>query len=97
MKITTIKAVAATFVAATAVLSGLTSCKGRTMDNMEPTGDTVEVVIDNSAAEAMIKADSVILDQTYHPSNPPRPETQSGGEKNVHPYSSDNILHERIR
>lgn len=24
---------------------GITGCKGRTMNNMEPTGDTVEVVI----------------------------------------------------
>lgn len=97
MKITTIKAVAATFVAATAVLSGLTSCKGRTMDNMEPTGDTVEVVIDNSAEEAMIKADSVILDQTYHPSQPRRPETQSPKDLPDHHYPSDNNPYERIR
>ncbi len=39
------KATAATFVAAVAVLLGLGSCKGRTMENMEPTGETVEVVI----------------------------------------------------
>ena len=31
---------------AVALLSiALSSCKGRTMENMEPTGDTVEVVI----------------------------------------------------
>ena len=27
-------------------ISMATSCKGRTMENMEPTGDTVEVVIE---------------------------------------------------
>lgn len=47
MKINLNKATAATFVAAVAVLSGLTSCKGRTMDNMEPTGETIEVNIEN--------------------------------------------------
>lgn len=26
--------------------TGLTGCKGRTTDNVEPTGDTIEVVID---------------------------------------------------
>ncbi len=41
-------AVAATIV----VFSGLVSCKGRTMKNMEPTGDTVEVIIDRAADDA---------------------------------------------
>ena len=27
------------------VATGVTGCKGRTADNMEPTGDTIEVVI----------------------------------------------------
>lgn len=50
------RAVAATFVVATAMLLGMASCKGRTMENMEPTGDTVEVVIhptDSVAADTV--------------------------------------------
>lgn len=46
-------------VAAPVLISCLTSCKGRTMENMEPTGDTVEVVIeqpvdDTGATEAQL-------------------------------------------
>lgn len=36
---------AAAFTAVVLLLTGATSCKGRTMQNMEPTGDTVEVDI----------------------------------------------------
>lgn len=42
------KVTAATFVAAVAVLICMGSCKGRTNDNVEATGDTVEVVIDDN-------------------------------------------------
>jgi hypothetical protein len=38
-----------------------TACKGRTMENMEPTGDTVEVVIDTTAEAPMeLPVDSII-------------------------------------
>lgn len=37
--------------AMTLVLLSLTGCKGRTMENMTPTGDTVEVVPDTIAAD----------------------------------------------
>ena len=54
------KATAATFVVAVAVLSGLTSCKGRTMDNMEPTGETIEVnIVNPSTVEA--SADTALI------------------------------------
>lgn len=35
----------ATFFCMSLLLLGASSCKGRTINNMEPTGDTVEVVI----------------------------------------------------
>lgn len=40
-----------------AIVASLCGCKGRTMENMEPTGDTVEVIINgpeaaDTAAEA---------------------------------------------
>lgn len=38
---------------------GMSSCKGRTMENMEPTGDTVEVTIDYPDA-ALERPDSVL-------------------------------------
>lgn len=38
-----------------------TACKGRTMENMEPTGDTVEVVIDTPTdSPAELQSDSII-------------------------------------
>lgn len=37
--------------AMTLVLISLTGCKGRTMENMTPTGDTVEIVPDTIAAD----------------------------------------------
>ena len=55
------KAAAATLVVATAMLSGMVSCKGRTMENMEPTGDTVEVVVNTADSVA---ADTVSLSDT---------------------------------
>lgn len=39
-------AVAGAKAAVIAILALLPACKGRTMENMEPTGDTVEVNID---------------------------------------------------
>ncbi len=45
MKINSKKGIAAKIFVAIAILGGLSSCKGRTMENMEPTGDTVEVEI----------------------------------------------------
>ena len=39
------KSVAATGVVAALLMIGFSGCKGRTMENMEPTGDTVEVSI----------------------------------------------------
>lgn len=45
------KAIVAVSAAAVALLFFLLpSCKGRTMENMEPTGETVEVVIDSVAS-----------------------------------------------
>lgn len=47
------KAIAATMLAAIALsLTALTSCEGRKMSNMTPTGDTVEVVIEHQPAVA---------------------------------------------
>lgn len=37
--------VAASVVATTVVLLTAGGCKGRTMENMEPTGDTVELIV----------------------------------------------------
>lgn len=39
----------ATILFATVLLSaiGMSSCEGRKMSNMEPTGDTVEVIVDS--------------------------------------------------
>ncbi|MCM1369234.1 MAG: hypothetical protein NC204_02560 [Candidatus Amulumruptor caecigallinarius] len=51
------KAIAAASVATIALLSmPLASCKGRTMENMEPTGDTVEVVIEKPDTTAQSQA-----------------------------------------
>ena len=46
MAVTAMKVVVIAFFALAA-----TACKGRTMENMEPTGDTVEVVIDTPVDE----------------------------------------------
>lgn len=40
-------AVVAVFFVAIVISIGVLSCKGRTTDNMEPIGDTVEVIIDS--------------------------------------------------
>ncbi len=48
------KSAKTTFVAASALLVGValfSSCKGRTMENMEPTGDTVEVAVEEIRTE----------------------------------------------
>lgn len=47
-----LKAIAAATVAAIAFSGILLSCQGRKMSNMEPTGDTVEVVISAPDAAA---------------------------------------------
>ena len=41
--------------AALTVVTFLTSCKGRTVDNVEPTGETIEVTVDETprAIEAL--------------------------------------------
>ena len=50
----------ATIVAFLALVAALASCKGRKMDNMEPSGDTVEVVIVTpDDAEPAAPADSI--------------------------------------
>lgn len=59
MKKMNIKAIAAAFVATVALSCIMTSCEGRKMSNMEPTGETVEVDVDVVPAEATV-ADSII-------------------------------------
>ncbi|MDE7412565.1 MAG: hypothetical protein K2N05_02070 [Muribaculaceae bacterium] len=55
-----IKATAATFVAAVAVVLGMVSCKGRTMRDVEPTGETIEVVVgEESIAPGVIETDTI--------------------------------------
>lgn len=47
------KAIAAACMIATIAASfSLASCEGRKMSNMQPTGDTVEVVVDNHQTES---------------------------------------------
>lgn len=50
MKKLNIKAIAATSVATVALLLSMSACKGRTLDNVQPTGDTVEVEIEEVSA-----------------------------------------------
>lgn len=49
------------FIAASAVLVGVAfvSCKGRTLDNVEPAGETVEVVVPEQAV-----VDSAAVDRS---------------------------------
>ena len=54
------KAAAATYVAAAAVLMSMGSCTGRTMENMEPVGETVEVAVEEVNAVTM--PDGIITD-----------------------------------
>lgn len=54
-----IKAIAATFVAAIAFSFGFASCQGRTMNNMEPSGDTVEVNVGTDVQTDTLPADTV--------------------------------------
>ncbi len=49
MKYKNILTIAATAVATIVVSIALPSCQGRTMENMKPTGETVEVVINEPA------------------------------------------------
>lgn len=60
MKKFSYKAAAATYVAATAMLIGMSACKGRTMDNVEPTGETIEVMIDNPSDQ--VSPDSIPME-----------------------------------
>lgn len=50
MKKLNIKAIAATSVATVALLLSMSACKGRTLDNVQPMGDTVEVEIEEVSA-----------------------------------------------
>ena len=50
MKKLNIKAIAATSVATVALLLSMSACKGRTLDTVQPTGDTVEVEIEEVSA-----------------------------------------------
>ena len=50
-------------VAIVAITVALTGCKGRTMENVEPTGDTVEVVLDtdmDSSANDSAQTNSIM-------------------------------------
>lgn len=59
------KKAAATSVAAVVIAVCLCSCQGRTMKNMEPKGETVEVVL---TPEEEVEADTVTMaaDTTSH-------------------------------
>ncbi len=60
MKKMHIKATAATLVAAVAVVLIMGSCKGRTMRDVEPTGETIEVVIgEDSIAPGVVETDTI--------------------------------------
>lgn len=54
-----------TGVVAAILMLGLASCKGRTMENMEPTGDTVEVSIMNLQDHHLDTADRAADIQDY--------------------------------
>lgn len=49
MGTTHLKTIAAAFAATIVASIGLCSCEGRKMSNMEPNGETVEVVVDTHA------------------------------------------------
>jgi len=53
------KTIAATGVVAVVLLSILGSCKGRRIDNMEPTGDTVDVVIETVTDSETVSGDTI--------------------------------------
>lgn len=63
------KAIAATSIAAIAFAFTLASCQGRKMNNMQPTGDTVEVSISSPEADSTPVADSA-TDSIPSPSLP---------------------------
>lgn len=56
MNIRNKKTIAVAAAMAMVIVSGLSSCKGRTMENMEPTGDTVEVVIETPETDTTSRA-----------------------------------------
>lgn len=60
MKIFSLSTIAATTVATIVVSLSLVSCQGRKMSNMEPLGETVEVVIDRPDSTAVQPAGSEI-------------------------------------
>lgn len=45
--------------AAVLAVCSLTGCKGRTMENMAPNGETIEVAPDTIAADLPVTADTV--------------------------------------
>lgn len=61
MKHYNFKTIAATVVATIVISIALSSCEGRKMSNMVPTGDTVEVVINtpDSTATNTLTPDSI--------------------------------------
>lgn len=62
MKKYSFKAIAAALVATIVVSISLTSCEGRKMSNMQPTGETVEVIIERPEAEPQEGVASRIVD-----------------------------------
>lgn len=60
MRILNIKTVVTASVVATVVCI-LASCKGRTMDNMEPTGETVDVVIETPADTVVSEVETIAV------------------------------------
>lgn len=52
------------FAMAVMVIAAMTSCKGRTADNVVPTGDTVEVNIDSTEIIVSEAPDTVAADTT---------------------------------
>lgn len=52
--------IAAAFAATVLLSSGLAGCKGRTMENMEPLGETVEVDVPVPSADT-VAVDTVVL------------------------------------
>ena len=53
--------IAAAFAATILLSSGLAGCKGRTMENMEPLGETVEVDVPVAPSADTVAADTVVL------------------------------------
>lgn len=53
--------IAAAFAATVLLSFGLTGCKGRTMENMEPLGETVEVDVAEAPVADTAAADTVVM------------------------------------